>query len=122
MTLFEGHPPAFACHRDDPFAQEGIVTFTSCNVLTDGMNPATGIFTVKKEGIYQLSFTGLFQILNGHQVTISLIFRGMLLASGNHLFGTWVPSKSKLYLFPYPQIVPPSKNVPKLYFRKIKLQ
>jgi hypothetical protein len=112
MTLFEGHPPAFACHRDDPFAQEGIVTFTSCNVLTDGMNPATGIFTVKKEGIYQLSFTGLFQILNGHQVTISLIFRGMLLASGNQPFGTWVPPNQNCTPFRTPKLYNQAKMYP----------
>ena len=42
-----GRPPAFACHREKSSKQAKEITYDDCKVITDGMNPRTGIFTVK---------------------------------------------------------------------------
>ena len=44
---FTENPPAFACHKTESHTTEGRITYNGCNVPTEGMNPNTGIFTVK---------------------------------------------------------------------------
>lgn len=73
--LFSERPPAFACHKTKSHTSQGIITFSGCNVPTPGMDPSTGIFTVKEPGIYHFSFTGLFHALNGHGLNADIIKR-----------------------------------------------
>ncbi len=42
-------------------------------VSTDGMNPRTGVFTVRRAGVYRITFTGLYNSLKGHQVNTDII-------------------------------------------------
>ncbi len=46
-VFFIEKPPAFACYKNTPHTREATIKYTRCNVQTDGMNPSTGIFTVK---------------------------------------------------------------------------
>ena len=43
---FTGKPPAFACHRTTPHTGVGIITYTICNVKTQGMDASSGKFSV----------------------------------------------------------------------------
>ena len=71
--MFVEQPPAFACYKTSPHWNPGLVRYTTCNIRTDDMNPATGVFTVKRPGVYRLSFTGLFNAENGHRVTADIV-------------------------------------------------
>ncbi|TRY74944.1 hypothetical protein TCAL_01261 [Tigriopus californicus] len=70
-----GRPVAFACYKSSPHWNEGIVTYTRCNIPTEGMDRESGTFKVKKQGVYRLSFTGLFNAQNGHRVTADIMRR-----------------------------------------------
>ncbi len=45
-----GTPPAFSCYRSSPQWNEGVITYTKCNVRADGMNRNSGVFTVTVPG------------------------------------------------------------------------
>lgn len=75
MEHFIGRPIAFACYKSSPHWNEGVVTYTRCNIPTEGMDKSTGNFHVKKAGVYRLSFTGLFNAQNGHRVTADIMRR-----------------------------------------------
>lgn len=47
------NPPSFSCYRDKSHTTEGIVTYSGCQVVTDFMDARSGVFTVKRGGIYR---------------------------------------------------------------------
>ena len=47
VYILAGRPPAFACHKTSPNTRNSVITYDDCKVETNGMNPRTGIFTVK---------------------------------------------------------------------------
>ncbi len=49
-NFFLGTPPAFSCYRSSPQWNEGVITYTKCNVRADGMNRNSGVFTVTVPG------------------------------------------------------------------------
>ena len=52
-THHAGNPPSFSCYRDKGHRTEGIVTYTGCQVITDYMDARSGVFTVKRAGVYR---------------------------------------------------------------------
>ncbi len=45
-----GRPPAFSCYKSSPQWNEGVVSYTRCNIVTEGMDRNSGVFTVKEAG------------------------------------------------------------------------
>ena len=52
FAIDTGNPPSFACHRSTPNNVAGIITYTGCNLQTNGMDPKTGVFTVEVRAMY----------------------------------------------------------------------
>ena len=53
VICFSENPPSFSCYRDKGHNNEGIVTYSGCQVITDFMDARSGIFTVKRGGVYR---------------------------------------------------------------------
>ena len=53
VIYFSENPPSFSCYRDKGHNNEGIVTYSGCQVITDFMDARSGIFTVKRGGVYR---------------------------------------------------------------------
>ena len=77
-TTISGNPPTFSCHRTRAQRDRAMVTYDECTILTPGMNAATGRFTAREDGVYQLTFTAMFVAIRGHMVSGAALLEAKL--------------------------------------------